>query len=376
MQQRPNHQVCHVTSVHIPLDGRVFYHECRSLAEGYDVSLVCFDDGAERELSGVTISPVSQRPRTRRARWSALPSLVKAAEETGADLYHFHDPELIPEMRALKGRTGAPVIYDIHESYRDAVTQRSWIPAAARPLVARLAGRLERRNVFAFDALVVADEALRAEFSAIHPNVTLVRNYPPLDLFPGRASLDSGRPTLLYTGSISLVRGLREMLQVIRTVRAEIPSARLVLAGKPTEDAVPVLQAALTEMPETLEFLGPVPYDGLGALLADATIGLSLLQPHPKYEKNVPTKVFDYMAAGVPYVASSSKPLKEITAGVGGRLVKAGDSAAASAAVLELLGDMQELRATGARGRDLAEQQLNWTPEENALLGLYRELLP
>lgn len=351
------------------------YHECRSLAREYDVTLVCFDDGPQRDFEGVRIAPIGSRPTRRRQRWSKLATLAQAALRTEADLYHFHDPELIRTMRWLQKRTTAPVVYDIHEYYPDAVTQRSWIPAPLRPALARVVGGFERRNAQHFDALVVADDALRDHFSPSHPLVARVRNYPPLDLFGVNSVMVDSVPTMLYVGSISLVRGLREMLEALRIVRGSLSQARLILAGKPTEDAEPVVRLAQEEFGDALEFLGPVPYHKLSELLGRAHVGLSLLQPHPKYEKNVPTKVFDYMAASMPYVASSSRPLQDITHGIGGRLVTAGDPAQAAQAALALLSDPAGARALGAEGRARAESEINWASEERELLGMYRKLL-
>lgn len=351
------------------------YHECRSLAREYDVTLVCFDDGPQRDFEGVHIAPVGPRPTSRRQRWSQLATLVHAALLTEADLYHFHDPELIRVMRALRKQTNAPVVYDIHEYYPDAVTQRAWIPAPLRPALARIVGGFEVRNARHFDALVVADDALRDHFSAAHPLVARVRNYPPLDLFGSSTAMADSAPTMLYVGSISLVRGLSEMLETLRIVRGSLSQAKLILAGKPTEDAEPILRLAQEEFGNALEFLGPVPYHELAELLGRAHVGLSLLQPHPKYEKNVPTKVFDYMAASMPYVASSSRPLRDITREIGGRLVTAGDPVEAAQAALALLTDPAGARSLGAKGRAFAESEINWASEERELLGMYRKLL-
>lgn len=376
-QRGPRPRVCHVTSVHVPEDGRILYHECSTLARRFEVVLVCRDDRGPRTIEGVRIVPASTREGGRLRRWASLRTLIDAAEQTRADLYHFHDPELMAAMIGLGRRTGRPVIYDVHEHYPDAVTQRAWIPRVVRPLLAAVADWDERRRAPRFAGLVVADDALRDRFAGLNPRVVAVRNYPPLRLFPSapRARADDRPPTIAYVGSISVVRGINEVLAVHRSVRERFDRCRLMLVGKPTEDAAEIVAEAVAGDPDHVSFVGPVPYAGLGELLAGVDVGLALLRPHPKYEKNVPTKVFDYMAAGVPYVASDFTPLRAVSGDIGGRLVPPGDGPAAVDAVADLLADRHAARSLGAEGRQLVEDRINWEKEGEALCDLYDSLL-
>jgi glycosyltransferase involved in cell wall biosynthesis len=166
------------------------------------------------------------------------------------------------------------------------------------------------------------------------------------------------------------------MVEVLRRVRAEVPGARLIVYGRATEDVVPHLAGIVAGFPAgVLSVEGGIPYGRIDEMLARAHVGLSLLRPHPKYEKNVSMKVFDYMAAGLPYVASDFRPLREATDGVGGRLVTPGDPVEAAEAVLGLLRDAGAASRAGREGRALVESRLNWESMEPRLFGLYEELL-
>lgn len=367
--------VCHVTSVHVPTDSRVLFHECRSLARRYRTLLVCRDDEGRRELEGVEIIALP-RAKGRLARFAATQEIVQVAEETDAALFHFHDPELLPAMADLQRRTHKPVIYDVHEHYPDAMDQKAWIPAPFRPVAARWADRLERDHVAAFSAIVVADAALKERFSALHRRVVELDNYPPLALFPTPAPRPDARPTLVYVGSVSRLRGFYHMVDVLTKVREHVPDARLAIFGKPTEEVARDLPQFLETLPlDAVEMYGPISYGDIGKALADASVGLSLLLPHSKYEKNVSMKVFDYMAAGLPWVASDFAPLRATTGGVGGTLVIPGSVDEAVSAVLALLGDEETRSRMGREGRELVERSLNWESMESRLFGLYEELL-
>jgi hypothetical protein len=371
----PRPHICHVTSVHIPLDGRIFYHECRTLASRYDVTLVCRHNGPPETVHGVRIAPAASRSGGRLARWRDIRAVVRAAERTGANVYHFHDPELLGAMSALRRRTGKPVIYDAHEHYPLTVRLRGWIPGPLRPLAAFGADMTERRHAPRLDAVVVADDALAERFADLSDRVVTVRNYPPLDLFGPRTRVGDPSPTIGYIGSLSPSRGFDDMISVTRLVRKVVPGTRLVLAGTPTEELVSRIADVVAGDQGLIEFLGPVPYDRIGEVLARFDVGLSLLTDQPKYHKNIPTKVFDYMAASVPYVASDLPPLRAATHGTGGRLVPAGDVEVAAAAVAQLLDDSTAAAATGAEGRALVEHQLNWESQAQDLFDLYEELL-
>jgi glycosyltransferase involved in cell wall biosynthesis len=368
--------VCHVTSVHVPTDSRVMYHECRSLALRYRTLLVCRDDGSPRTIEGVEVLPLP-RTASRLARFAGRRELVERAEATAADVYHFHDPELLAPMHALARRTGRPVIYDAHEYYPDAMRQRGWIPALLRPSAAAWADAAERRFAPGMAAVVTADSALTERFEPLNDLVVELDNFPPLSMFaPRDVAVSATPPTMVYVGSVSEVRGFSDMVEVLTLIRREIPDARLVVYGRPTEDAIAAIARARRQLDDAaLVVAGPVDYGRVSAVLGTANVGLSLLRPHPKYEKNVSMKVFDYMAASLPYVASDFPPLREKTGGAGGVLVPAGDTSAAAAAAVRFLADPVAARRVGAEGRALVEAVLSWERVEPRLFNLYERLL-
>jgi len=368
--------VCHVTSVHVPTDSRVLYHECRSLARNWRTVLVCRDNEGPRTLEGVEIEPLPKR-RGRLARFAGAREIVSAAERTEAALYHFHDPELLPAMASFAKRTGLPVVYDAHEHYPDAMDQKTWIPAMLRPAAAWWADRLERRHVPAMSAVVVADAALKRRFEGMGAGVVELDNYPPLGLFGETLRRrPSGAPVLVYVGSVSAVRGFYDMVETLRVVRESHPDAQLRIFGRPTEEVARTLSEFLGALPEGAVVMhGSQSYGGIREMLSGASVGLSLLKDHPKYHKNVSMKVFDYMAGGLPYVASDFAPLRDATGGVGGRLIEPGNPQAAAAAVLALLDDDAQWESASREGRALIELTLNWESMEPRLFGLYERLL-
>src|SRR3954462_2341395 len=109
-------RIVHITTQHRPLDVRIFQKECRTLAaHGFDVQLLVAEPPSE-PVDGVHFRKLRQSASTFRPGriWQRLQSAYRAAAKLGADVYHFHDPELIPIGLLLK-QSGARVIYDVHE---------------------------------------------------------------------------------------------------------------------------------------------------------------------------------------------------------------------------------------------------------------------
>ena len=117
--KKPNsskNKVCILTSVHPPFDIRIFHKEAKSLARaGYDITLIAQHD-KEEIVEGIRIvslpKPKNRIDRMTRTVWSAYRKAIKI----DADIYHFHDSELIPIGLLLKLR-GKRVIYDVHEDF-------------------------------------------------------------------------------------------------------------------------------------------------------------------------------------------------------------------------------------------------------------------
>ena len=112
--------IAHLTSVHPAFDNRVFFKECRSLVQaGYNLALVA-PHKHDEIVEGIRIHAIP-KPRNRLKRMvGASAHVFRKAVELKADLYHFHDPELLPVGLILKAR-GKRVIYDIHEDLPRAI---------------------------------------------------------------------------------------------------------------------------------------------------------------------------------------------------------------------------------------------------------------
>ena len=146
-------KVCHFTSAHDSDDIRVFVKECVTLASnGFEVYFVA--PGTSREDQGVKVVGIGDVPEGRLKRMTGFSKMAyKSALDLNCDIYHFHDPELLPYGLKLK-KKGKTVIYDSHEDVPAQIMDKKWIPAFLRKTVSGMFRNYETRIIKKLDAVV------------------------------------------------------------------------------------------------------------------------------------------------------------------------------------------------------------------------------
>ena len=374
-------KVCILSSVHIALDNRVFYREAHSLHRaGYEVSLIAVHDGEETR-DGVRIIPL---PRV--ARWqrpSLWGRLLRLAAETQADIYHFHDPELLLVAPWLRRRTGKPIIYDVHEVYADFIKVKDYMPGAVRYPLAWAFRWLEPLLARLVDGLIFADDEIARSFRRLPQPRTTLFNYPLPSLVAAgdeaTRDLTERPPVVLHLGGHERNRGTRLMIEAFHQVLNQRPDARLYLVGPYTPAS---LQQEVEEdieqrgIGQAVTITGRVPFDRIGDYMTEAAVGWVAWQDMPKNAKNIPTKLFEYMAYRLPIVSSDLPSVRPyVDDGQNGYLVPAPDAAAHAQAILELLDSPRLVRRLGDEGQERVHYSFNWSAEEPKLLDLYARLL-
>lgn len=365
--------MAHLTSVHYPFDSRIFHKECRSLAAaGYTVTLVA-PHVREETVDGVHMVPVTKARRRPERFWRVGREVLRAALALDADVYHFHDPELIPVGLLLKLR-GKRVIYDVHEDLPRDVLDKAWIHPQVRRLAAVTVSLVEAVAARCLDAVICTTPSILRRFPS--RKSVMVRNFPILGELASRAAVDyRERPFgAVYVGGITPSRGAREMVRAV----ASVPEGRkvtLVLAGEIEPDE---LAQELRMEPgwRRVQALGWLDRAGVARVLSEARVGLVALHPTPGYRNAYPIKLFEYMAVGLPVIASDFPLWRGIVEGAGcGLLVDPLDSTALAQAIEWLFAHPDEAEAMGRRGREAVRTTYQWDAEATALLGVYAKIL-
>jgi glycosyltransferase involved in cell wall biosynthesis len=370
-------RVVHLSTIHPALDVRIFYKECRTLAaSGHNVHLLAtnppgpFQDGVHFH----PFNPPVVRFRPGRI-GRRLARIFRRAVKLRADLYHFHDPELIP-IGVLLARTGAKVVYDVHED----APQEALTLNKARPLEGRC-------KSFAWKALEEIAKRMLHAFVCATP--TIARRFPArrtitLQNFPRKEEFLNGsdakvtshreRPRhVAYVGTIADIRGIREMVRALELLPQD-SDIRLLLAGR---FASPRLQTEVERMPgwRRVSYLGWQPRDDMRKILAQARAGLVLFHPEPDHFEAQPNKLFEYMAMGLPVIASDFPQWREFVTRVGcGTTVDPLNPAAIARAITQVVGDPHSGEGMGRLGKLAVAGHYNWEAEAGKLLDLYHVL--
>lgn len=365
-------RVAHLSSHHAADDIRIFRKQCRSLVNaGYEVYYVVPTDG-DSVADGVRVQSVGI-PRSRRERFVITPWRVfRSALELKADVYHFHDPEMMLPGIALK-LLGKRVVYDVHEDLPRQILSKDWIPLAFRRPVSWIAEGLEWFTVRAVDVVITATPHIARRFPP--GKTSVVQNFPIIGelVSESRASHAERPASFIYVGGITSIRGVRECVEAIGIVNQSV-SAELILVGNFESES---LQEELEALPgwQYVSYLGFLSRSEVAARLASSRAGLVMFYPVPNHVNAQPNKLFEYMSAGLPVIASDFPAWRDLLGGAGyGLLADPMDTAALAAAMKQVLADPAEAQRMGERGAAAVREQFNWGHEATELLAVYERI--
>lgn len=366
--RRSDIRVVHVSSVHQAGDPRIFEKQCTSLHRaGYDVRLVATGQAPPHAEFPVVTYRRSGR-RVVRMSLGAARAVIRAVRMR-PQVVHLHDPELIsavPLLRALRIR----VVFDSHEHIAASVPNKGYLPRGVRGVAQRLSGALVGMVDRGASAIVTATPAIATEFH--NDRTAVVQNFPILDQWTESEASTRPGAQLVYVGGLTEGRGASQMLDAIQQL-AESHGARLVIAGPVSDDLLSRMRAHPGW--RHVDYLGLLDRADVAALLAASTIGVVLFLPEPNHIKAQPTKMFEYMAAGLPVLASDYPLWRELVESTGAGVVADPediDSVVRGAAYL--LDHADERAEMGRRGRELVVTTRNWRLESENLVRLYDEL--
>jgi glycosyltransferase involved in cell wall biosynthesis len=366
--------IVHITTVHSPFDNRIFHRECKTLAAaGYDVVLVAAH-ACDEKVDGIQIRGY-QRPAHRIARMTlgVGRALITALRQRGL-VYHFHDPEFIPAALFLR-LLGKTVIYDIHEDNSTALLEREYLPRFLRSIAARAFSLLERIATRPLEQ-VLAERYYASRF----PRGLTVLNYARLPSVEDRQLIQ--RPTLgparlLYTGNIKEFRGALHHARILHAVE----DAELFLVGRCAPQLAEELNNLAAGAAERLHI------EGIGSYVAHEriieyyvrerwTAGLAIFPAGRHTLHKELTKIFEYMAYGLPIICSNFPNLSRIVAESDcGLCVDPTDEQAIADAVRYLRQHPDEAERMGQNGRRAARERYHWGTQAEKLIALYKRLI-
>jgi len=371
-------RVCHLTPVEKGQDERAFTREALpSLTYGLRACIL-----GPHSLSG-PIKEVEFVPapkcRNRLTRILLAARLAFWALKQDADIYHVHNPELIPAGLVLRVFFRRKVVYDTREDFPSMMLTKTYLPPGWRPAMSRVVSAIERLAARFLNAVITADAgSLRPLARTGKSRKLVLYNFPNLQFFP-ESHAPEKQYDLVYRGGLSERAGTFVLLSAIRLLWNRGVAVRLLLFGyTDNAQAEQFLKDSLISygINHLVTLRGTISHDQMASTLSLARIAVCPLQKIPKFMNNIPVKVFESWACGLPVIATDLPPIRPFFAGRKlGMLVKPGDIHGLANAICQMLAAPDLIEEYGRRARRLMVERYNTGMEIPKLLSLYERVL-
>ncbi len=287
-----------------------------------------------------------------------------------ASVVHAHDVNTLPTAWLAARLSGARLVYDAHEIS----TSREGY-AGFRRLVAIV----ERALMPRADGTITTTEARGRFFARAYriPRPVILQNRPrrqPLQVserIRQELALVEPWPIVLYQGGVQQGRGLERLVRVA----AQVPNAYFVFIGSGRLDGNLRQIVRELQLEARVHFIPTVALAALPSYTASADIGVQPIENtclnHYTTDSN---KLFEYVQAGLPVVASDLPEIRRIVRSYDlGLLVSAGNTAALVEGLRRMVSD-KALRQHHAAQARMAAAELSWEVQEHVLVDLYQRI--
>jgi glycosyltransferase involved in cell wall biosynthesis len=364
--------ISHLTSVHPRYDTRIFLKMCSSLAKDNDfsINLVVADSKGNEQKNGINIIDVGKAKGRVNRIFKTTKKVLQKAMELDSDIYHLHDPELIPIGLKLK-KLGKKVIFDSHEDVPKQIMDRDYLDKRLLKLISLGLIQYEKYACSKFDAVVTATPSIRNKFLKINSNSLDVNNYPIIGELSKNIECSLKKDYIAYIGGIAKIRGIKETIKSLEYIK----DIDLILVGEFVESYI-YEEVKRYQGWNNVQEKGFLNRQDVATVLSESKAGLVTFHPLPNHIDAQPNKIFEYMSAGLPVIASNFPLWKEIIEGNEcGICVDPMKPEGIAKAMDYIVNNPKEAEKMGKNGQKAVVEKYNWKNEEIKLLNLYKSLM-
>ena len=365
--------ICHISTVHPRTDTRIFLKYCKTSGSNYgQCSFIVADGKGSLRDGNVDIIDLGKSRTPLRRIFSGFFKVIKNALKIRANVFHIHDPELIFAgifLRMLK----KIVVMDIHEDAPAQLKDKHYLNSALKSTLSVSLKLTEIATFRFFSGLIAATPHLKGIYSAYNRNVIGIYNYLLISELQTDDIPRDQSPTrrICFVGGIEEKRGIRQLIEALPLVR---PRVELILGGNFPDQS---FYQSLTETEGWgfVDFRGYLTRDQMTEVFQESSIGVVTFLPAENHNNSLPNKIFEYMGAGLPVLASNFDSWANLIEGKGlGCCVDPTDQKLIAGKIESMLSDGENLKHIGRVGTKMVKETYNWDSQLQSLFEFYSSL--
>jgi len=355
---------------------------------GFNLTILCWDRHAELKpketlTSGVNIIRIQNIPSSYGIGFRQLfrlPRFWLAVQRylniINPRIIHCHDFDTLPAGLWYRLFHHIPVIYDAHEYYAEFVKPR--LHGILGWLLFRIIKLSEQIGAHFSRAVVTVDDTLASLYRKQNRNVIILGHYPKKRMAEQSNPVFT-RPylTMIYVGRLSVDRGIFVYVDMVHKLQEIGIPTRLILAGTFTPEREKLrFNDYAKDIISSIDYIGWIPYGEVSQVYRNADIGLAILLPEPRYVAASPIKLFEYMACGLPVIASDFPSISAIVNDAKcGLLVDPQADLSETIKTIEFWWQNSAIpQSLGEAGRKAILSKYNWENQIASLVKLYYDL--
>lgn len=371
-------RVVHLSSSHPSDDTRIFVKFCGTHSSSYRTYFICFDNSVSRTVSGVEIICVGgRRTRLSRVFFGSVSILFASFRFFGPNtIYQIHDPELIP-LAFLLSILGQNVIFDSHEDYIAVLYSREYIPRKLSHFCQPLLSFLLSFFLRPVSLVYAATPSIQESLSLINIKSQVIYNYPVIYNHDFQSNSEaigvcSSCFNLVYVGAVSYLRGIAPVINALESLD---DTFKLHIIGDSFEQDS---YKFIVNSPSSHRIIlhGHLPQSLSRQLISRCDLGIVTFLDCPNHIEALPNKMFEYMAEGVPVLASDFPLWRKYVTSINAGITVDPTSAFAISSSIRYLSNKTELLQTMSKNAQAAIlNSYSWQSQESTILGHCNDLL-
>lgn len=275
--------------------------------------------------------------------------------------------------KQLRSKFQIPIVFDIHENIAVQILDKTYIPKVLRGLVSFIYKKVEHYHLKYFH-LIIAEHSYQNVYTNKGRSLTTVLNMPDLSHFEPYVNNSREGNEIFYIGGVSDERGLDVTLESLKILKSKGTEFFMHYIGPISEEKISELP--LEEIQQNIKFYGRMDSKEGFEISKKCVVGLSVLKPIKNYVGSYSTKIFEYMAIGLPVITSNFPLYQKVVERYDcGFCINPYSSSELANSIEKLILNTDLANQMGSNGQLAVKKRFSWSSEKGNLFGLYEEVL-